>query len=87
MQQHQLKDMSSGKIVTDACFFEKDPAHGDRFICNLKAMQVKSIDRKDKKYTESVLNEKFTVVFRSILQMCNMTINVSRFHEAIISKL
>ena len=52
------------------------PSHnGNRLICELKHMKLKTIKRSEKGTNESVMDEKFALLFD-----CNLQINNTLFH-------
>lgn len=59
------------------CIFENDSKYNHRLICILRNLQLKKIVRSDKKSSESVMDEKFSLLFEYKIQIKNMSFNVS----------
>ncbi|XP_055306025.1 uncharacterized protein LOC129570447 [Sitodiplosis mosellana] len=71
------EEKPTGEMVMDDCVLEKSPWHKHRYICHLRNIQLKKIKRTDKKSSSSVMDEKFSMLFETTLQICNIPVNVS----------
>lgn len=67
---------TSGEILNNNGNLELQPA-SRHLTCNLRNMQLKKIKRAEKKGTESVMDEKFALLFQSKFQTGDMHLNVS----------
>lgn len=66
----------SGEILNNTGNLELNQATR-HLTCNLRNMQLKKIKRAEKKGTESVMDEKFALLFQSKFQTGDMQLNVS----------
>lgn len=69
---------SSGEILNNTGNLELQQATR-HLTCNLRNMQLKKIKRAEKKGTESVMDEKFALLFQSKFQTGDMQLNVIIF--------
>lgn len=69
---------ASGEILNNTGNLELQQATR-HLTCNLRNMQLKKIKRAEKKGTESVMDEKFALLFQSKFQTGDMQLNVSEF--------
>ncbi|XP_037029300.1 signal transducer and activator of transcription 5A-like isoform X2 [Bradysia coprophila] len=76
-QQNHLKplDEASGEILNNTGNLEMQQSTR-HLSCNLRNMQLKKIKRAEKKGTESVMDEKFALLFKSTFQTADIRINV-----------
>lgn len=66
---------ASGEILNNTGNLELQQATR-HLTCNLRNMQLKKIKRAEKKGTESVMDEKFALLFQSKFQTGDMQLNV-----------
>lgn len=66
---------SSGEILNNTGNLELQ-ATSRQLSCNLRNMQLKKIKRAEKKGTESVMDEKFALLFQAKFQTGDMQLNV-----------
>lgn len=64
----------SGEILNNTGNLEIQQA-SRHLACNLRNMQLKKIKRAEKRGTESVMDEKFALLFKSTFQSADVTIN------------
>lgn len=69
---------ASGEILNNTGNLELQQAT-KHLTCNLRNMQLKKIKRAEKKGTESVMDEKFALLFQSKFQTGDMQLNVNYF--------
>lgn len=69
-------DETSGEILNNEGNLEIQQS-SRHLSCNLRNMQLKKIKRAEKKGTESVMDEKFALLFKSSFQSADLHINVS----------
>lgn len=67
---------ASGEILNNTGNLELQQATR-HLTCNLRNMQLKKIKRAEKKGTESVMDEKFALLFQSKFQTGDMQLNVN----------
>lgn len=67
---------TSGEILNSTGNLELQQATR-HLTCNLRNMQLKKIKRAEKKGTESVMDEKFALLFQSKFQTGDMTLHVN----------
>lgn len=76
-QSERQKKDETGYITMENSSFENDSKHNHRLICILRNIQLKKIVRYDKRTSESVMDEKFSLLFEYKFQIRNMSFNVS----------
>lgn len=69
---------TSGEILNNSGNLELQ-TQNRHFSCNLRNMQLKKIKRAEKKGTESVMDEKFALLFHSKFHTGDMHLSVSNF--------
>lgn len=64
------KDSGANEILNNHSTLEQNPSTG-QVVANFRNMQLKRIKRTEKKGTESVMDEKFAILFTSTLRILN----------------
>lgn len=74
---------ASGEILNNTGNLELQQATR-HLTCNLRNMQLKKIKRAEKKGTESVMDEKFALLFQSKFQTGDMQLNVCCINKSVL---
>lgn len=77
---------ASGEILNNTGNLELQQATR-HLTCNLRNMQLKKIKRAEKKGTESVMDEKFALLFQSKFQTGDMQLNVRTSFGSFVFRL